>query len=190
MLVIEKSLTEWAKDSYYSFIITTDEGKFEIVFAGNLDLYWSYMYQGSLLDAPESKSFTITKENYYLFSLIDQLYEDIKNCNLFEVDEYDIARCKNIEEIENQYIEKVKLNNQFRKQQDIKPDRLFRNGTIEWHCDDFPYDESGIVKIEKEEDVFRLTFSKNKQFSHTAFLHIRLDLAIVEVDILHSIGFL
>ncbi|HOZ53931.1 MAG TPA: hypothetical protein PKY25_01175 [Bacilli bacterium] len=86
MLEIEKSKGERG----YSLIITTEDGSFKISFEGNLDLYWTNLYKGSLLDQPESKSFTITKENYYLYLLFERLYEDVKKCNIYKADKYDI----------------------------------------------------------------------------------------------------
>jgi hypothetical protein len=159
MLKIEKKKREQG----YCFIISTNDGKFEISFEGNLDLYWSNIYSGNLLEAPNSKSFTITKENYYLYSLFDELYENIKNCNVFTLNEIDISFCEDYEEIEAKRLKEESLNNDLKESEKYNPDRLFCDGIIEWHCDDFSYEESSIVKIKKEEDTYIVIFEKSKE---------------------------
>lgn len=155
-------ITKNKNDRGYNFIISTEEGKFEISFQGNLDLYWRNIYQGNVLEQPESKSFTITKENYYLFSLFKELYENIKNCNIFKVYEDDNSLCENDEEIELHHLKKIELNNELKSREDCNPERLFLNGIIEWHCDDFFYDKASILMIKKEEDTFIVKFEKSK----------------------------
>ena len=66
---------------YYTFKIQTDEGVFEISFQNNLDLYWRYINKKYILNEPEEKEFYITKENYFLYSLFEELYNNIKNNN-------------------------------------------------------------------------------------------------------------
>ena len=47
---------------YNEFLIETDEGKFRILFAGNLDLYWT-CYKSEDINN-DKQEFFITKENY------------------------------------------------------------------------------------------------------------------------------
>ncbi len=56
-------------DGYDRFKITTENGSFDIMFGGNLDLYWSYWPEEDFEDWPLSKTFTITKENYFLYAV-------------------------------------------------------------------------------------------------------------------------
>ena len=72
-------------NDYYYYIIKTNEGRFMISFEGNLDLYWTYIYEGNLLKEPESHDFKITKENYFLYNLNDNPFNKENN-----EDEYDI----------------------------------------------------------------------------------------------------
>jgi hypothetical protein len=157
-----QEITRKKTDHGYYFIISTDEGEFEISFAGNLDLYWRNIYCGNLLEESDSKVFTITKENYYLYSLFHELYENVKNCNVFTLDELDINFCESEEEIEVKKLEKEKRNNDLREAEKYNRERLFRNGIIEWHCDDFSYEDSSVVKIKKEEETFVVIFEKSK----------------------------
>ncbi|MDD3048693.1 MAG: hypothetical protein PHQ89_01715 [Bacilli bacterium] len=159
MLEITKKLAEHG----YYFIITTEEGSFEISYEGNLDLYWANKYSGSILDQPASKSFTITKENYYLYTLFNELYQNVKKCNVFTLEEIDIAFCADKEEINEKRLEKEKLNQRLKKGEEYNQERLFQNEVIEWRCDDFSYEEASILKIKKENNAFIVIFEKSKQ---------------------------
>lgn len=162
MLEIKKEKIEWAHAGYYQFVITTDEGSFAICFAGNLDLYWRYLYQKRIMEEPESKSFTITKENYYVYSLFERLYYDVKKCNIFELDDIEISCCEDEEEIESKRQEFKRWNNNCRRQEKHNPHRLFQNNAIEWHCDDYAYDDASVLKIKKRNETFIITIEKSK----------------------------
>lgn len=156
-------ITKQKDEHGYCFIISTNEGKFAISFAGNLDLYWSNIYCHNLLEEPNSKFFTITKENYFLYSLFEELYENIKNCNIFTFTEADALFCENDKEIRDRKLEIESLNNNLRKREEYNPNRLFKDGIIEWHCDDFAYEDASILKIKKEEDNFEVIFEKSRE---------------------------
>lgn len=91
MLEVEKSKN---MNNYDIFYITTNEGKFIITFEGNLDLYWVYTPNENILNAPNEKEFTITKENYFIYQLFDSLYHEIKN-NKNPYDKYNPERLVN-----------------------------------------------------------------------------------------------
>lgn len=132
-------LVKKKSDKYFYYYVQTDEGRFKISFEGNLDLYWTYIYEGNLLNGPESHTFKITKENYLFYSLIDELYNNIKNDNPFgkEDKEYDYDR--------------------------FNQNKLFEDETIKWHSDDCIYEESSILEIKKEKDDYKITFYKSKE---------------------------
>ena len=133
----------------YEFNFNLDEGIFTIIFAGNLDLYWDYK-SNNILEEKEKKTFLITKENYFLYSLFDKLYESVKN--------YDF-KDSFINENEG-WLETF--------QKDLKiidecnEERLFKDGVIDYHSDDYPYEEASRFEIEKLEDSYKLTFHKGK----------------------------
>ncbi|MDD3341697.1 MAG: hypothetical protein PHN72_05885 [Bacilli bacterium] len=139
MLKITKRQTE----SGYHFIIENCENAFVISFGGNGDLYWYQRCSNKSNDSKElsCKSFIIDKENYFLFSLVETLYNDVKDCKVFEMDE---------------------ANDQLKRHQEDNKERLFKEGTIEWHCDDSNYDEASVLKIEKKEEAFLITMEKSK----------------------------
>ena len=120
---------------YEQYYITTEEGTFEISFQGNLDLYWRYIYKGSILNCEDTHKFTISKENYFLYQLFEELYENIYNNTPFGDDQTYMS-----------------LNYP-----------LVTNGIIDWHSDDFNYDKASRLMIEKNGEDFGVTFQKSEE---------------------------
>ena len=144
-------IKKYKVDGYYWFDICTDEGIFKIQFCGNLDLYWGYKYRGSIKNIDSSKSFYITKENYFLYSLFDELYNDVKDYNIFVPNGViDEERCID----SNKRLMESDLGN---------PKKVFNDGKIDWHSDDFDYDMGSNFVIEKLDDCYKLTFNKSKE---------------------------
>ena len=124
-----------------TFYIKTEEGEFEISYQENLDLYWRYLYQGRILNFPDTHEFFITKENYFIYQLFDNLYNSIKEGNPFKGSL-----------IENAQINKRSL-----------ADPLFQNGVIDWHSDEAPYDDASRLLISKTLDTYKVTFVRSKE---------------------------
>lgn len=128
--------------NYYEFYIKTKEGTFVVTFQPNLDLYWNYIPNSSIQSSEVTHDFYITKENYFLYSLISELYESIENKTPY----------KNLQ-----------INPIEEKYHDINKYQLFKNDVIEWHSDDEPYEEGSILYIEKLPETYKITFSKSKE---------------------------
>lgn len=150
MKIEKSSLYRERNKGYYNFDIELEEGKFSITFAGNEDLYWNY--KASLIEIRklDRKTFTVNSSDYFLYSLINELYERIKN--------YDIYSGFDDEEITKEYKEELK--NRLMEKDEHNSERLFQNGVIDYHSDDYSYDESARLVIEKLMDSFRITFVK------------------------------
>lgn len=58
--------------------LSKDDKKLSFIYGGNLDLYWAINSRN------DDMSFEITKENYKVYSLFEQLYDDIENINFHE----------------------------------------------------------------------------------------------------------
>ena len=56
------------------------EKQFDISFGGNLDLYWTIHSKKE----SDHHDFTITKENYKVYRLFEELFDDIKNIKIFD----------------------------------------------------------------------------------------------------------
>ena len=133
MIIIRKE-ENWY--GYDNIIIDTDEGMFEMFYSGNDDLYWSLMYVGQRLDIPNSFNFNITKENEYLYNAFKRLYTSIKDNKPFSNSNLDDASRNMV----------------------VPDNKLFKYGKIEWHSDDFPYDEASILTISKKNDFYIVEF--------------------------------
>lgn len=127
------------------FTIETEDGKFKIFYGGNLDLYWAYHYFG---DHDKPHTFTITKENYFFYELIDTLYNNIKNNNI----------PKNQEEVEDDFFDDLDYSID-----DSTHKKLFINNIITWHSDDCLYEEASKLLIYKENEEYKITFCKSKE---------------------------
>lgn len=143
MTTIEKVETEKG----YNFYIKVDEGILVITFAGNLDLYWDFKCD-NLLDESDNKSFIIKKDNFFLYNLIDELYNSIKN--------YDFGNFfyKNDEEYKERFrkglIDRDKRNNE----------RLLKNDMVDYHSDDGEYDVVSSFQIKPLDEEYEITFNK------------------------------
>lgn len=132
MVEINKKKDE---NGYDNFRIRTDDESFDIIFGGNLDLYWAYWPKQNVKNWPVSKTFTITKENYFLYQKLDELYIRIK---------------------EKRPYPKIEI------EEDYTFEKLFQNGVIEWYSDDAPMEEASKVEIKKLEESYAITFYQGK----------------------------
>ena len=126
------------KDSQnYDIIdIITEEGFFTILFAGNLDLYFSYY--GKDFREKQYHSFVIDKDNYFLYKCFDNLYDAII--------------CE--QPFKNGFISF----NKYSLEHLYYP--LVKDGVIGWHSDDGLYDEAAVLFIEKLDESYKLTIKE------------------------------
>ena len=120
-------------------------------FGGNGDLYWSL----HLKKENSNNQFVITKENFGIYRLFEQLYEDIESINIWEEDDFPFYR--DAEEQRN-YQEREK--ERYRVFHAANYDELFneKEKTITWYSDETSHSVSNIVKIKKEQDRFKIEF--------------------------------
>ena len=126
---------------YNCYEIETNEGKFEINYQGNLDLYWKYPCKKENIQKETTKDFYITKEDYFIYTLFNDLYISIKENKPYYNYPYD-------NEDKNEIIEDI-----------IYP--LFKNNKIIFISDDGLIENGSRFIIEKiDEHTFKLTFKK------------------------------
>lgn len=136
------------QSSSYNFYFKEENKELGIIFGGNLDLYWNLIKKEKIDLKPSEifkynskevkETFIITKDNYFIYSLFEQLYNDIKECNIFNKDNY----------LGDEILYKERSNYK----------ELFDGTTIKWHSDEEPYEIADRVKIEKIEDTYVLEF--------------------------------
>ena len=136
------------------------EKQFDVSFGGNLDLYWTIRSKKE----NDCHEFIITKENYEVYRLFEELFDDIENINIYT--EPTIPFYLETEEEKQEYIKNQKDEIEYEK----KKYRVFNhsnynelfdkeNNTITWYSDETNHEVANILKIKKEKESFRLEFS-------------------------------
>ena len=136
------------------------EKQFDVSFGGNLDLYWTIRSKKE----NDCHEFIITKENYEVYRLFVELFDDIENIKLYT--EPTIPFYLETEEEKQEYIKNQKDEIEYEK----KKYRVFNhsnynelfdkeNNTITWYSDETNHEVANILKIKKEKESFRLEFS-------------------------------
>ena len=135
------------EDSESGLTISFEETdkKFIVLYAGNLDLYWVIRSKND----SDHHSFTITKENYAVYKLFEELFDDIENINIFG--EMLLQFYETEEEIEYQ-------KKSYREFNRSNYNELFNDNIITWYSDETNHEASNILKIKREKDSFELNF--------------------------------
>ena len=123
------------------FYITIDDKTFVISFEGNLDLYWSYQYEGSIMKAPDEVEFIIRHDDKAIYDIFDRLFKSIKRGDPFQNGSNDVNW----------------------KRQDKHA--LYKNNKVEFHSDEGDYDEVSYFTIEKFKNNYKLAFYKGKMMN-------------------------
>ena len=139
-------------EGYDRFKITTENGSFDIMFGGNLDLYWYYWPEENYKDWPLAKTFTISKENYFIYQKLDELYKNIKEQKPYQ----------SKDENSSIVFDSSKLINDSPKSQ-YSYKNLFQNDIIKWYSDDAPLEEASMLEIKSQEDKYIITFHQGKE---------------------------
>lgn len=151
MLTWNKRKTEFG----YTIDIYNSNKILTITFGGNLDLYWYLKSE----EKREVDTFEITKENYFLYFLFDILYNDIVNCNIFNVSSIEKIFVYSLKELENLYKSKEELNKKLLSSEEYK--KLYNGEYICWYSDDDSIEDANYVKIIKDDDKYILEFFSN-----------------------------
>ena len=77
--------------------------QFDVSFSGNGDLYWTIRSE----NVNDDNNFIITKENYEVYRLFEELFDDIENIKIFDDEEY-ITFYLKTEEEKQEYIKNQK----------------------------------------------------------------------------------
>lgn len=160
-------------------ILKDDNKSLAFRFCGNGDLYWVINSQEQPI--VHKLNFVITKENYELYKLFEQLFIDIKNSSVFDSFEmmpfYIQNSNYNCNTRDNEKNKLRKLMLDFMKYKELYN---LEENTITWHSDETAYEVSNVLKIIKEKDKFNLEFSiqkhrdeYDKDFNSPGYIQIR-----------------
>ena len=130
------------KNDYNSKDIDLIDGNktLNIMFGGTGDLYWIIKNKDVKKGTEYSyDNFTITKENYSLYALFEQVFEDIKNINIFDKDITDFPPYIETDEEKKEYLEEKELEKLNYKKFNVSYyNNLYNeeNNTITWVSDE------------------------------------------------------
>lgn len=150
------------QENEFGLIISFKEldKQFDVSFSGNGDLYWTICSE----NVNDDNNFIITKENYEVYRLFEELFDDIENIKIFDDEEYITFYLKTEEEkqeyIKNQKDEIEYEKNKYRLFNLSNHNELFdkENNTITWYSDETNHEVANILKIRKENESFELEF--------------------------------
>ena len=124
-----------------------------IIFEGNGDLYWNIRNKNYNQKGTYSYDyFDITKENYSLYLLFEQLLSDIKNINIFDEKENTNVSSAEANKEKKNYIKLIQCTSNYVELFDVT------SNTITWYSDENDYEVTNILKITKQDDIFKIEF--------------------------------
>jgi len=156
---------------FNDFYIEKEGKTLEILFGGNGDLYWiidNIKIKAKVikefkkhLESTYQEKFIITKENYFIYQLFEELINDIENSRIYlpVEDELKLKFDELYENTRESSKERCDILNQHYKKY-FRYKLLFENGVICWHSDEHIFEDADRVKIIKLEDNIILDFSR------------------------------
>ena len=144
-------------ENEFGLIISFQEldKQFDVSFDGNGDLYWKIHSKNT----NDDNNFIITKENYEVYRLFEELFDDIENIKIYT--EPTIPFYMETEEEKQDYINELEYEkNKYRLYNYSNYNELFdkENNTITWYSDETNHEVANILKIKKEKELFKLEF--------------------------------
>ena len=152
----------------YDISIKESETKsLALVWGGNGDLYWllDNLEDIDVKDDPMYDSFNITKENYALYSLFEELYDDLMQGRIYLPEQHMNTNVEDLTEEEKEEVERFnayEIEHAALENEDIKQSRRYQlltaDNVVTWYSDEEQRSHAEIVRISKQEDSILLEF--------------------------------
>ena len=152
----------------YDISIQENENKsLALVWGGNGDLYWilDNLEDIDVKDDPMYDSFCITKEDYALYSMFEELYDELIQGRIFIPEEHINTYVEDLtEEERDEVIEhnEREIKHARKENEDIKKSRRYQlltaDNVVTWYSDEEQRNHAEIVRISKQEDSILLEF--------------------------------
>ena len=152
-MIIEKKKNDY---NYYDISLNEGDKTLSFLFCGNGDLYWN-INNKNYKDDYKQDTFYITKENYDIYMLFNRLYDDIKNINIYNLNDIPFY-CNSQEE----YLDEINNEKRMCKESNVSNYNELYNEedkTITWYSDEVAHEVANYVTIKKEEDAFIISFN-------------------------------
>lgn len=152
----------------YDICIKESETKsLGLVWGGNGDLYWllDNLEDIDVKDDPMYDSFCITKEDYALYSMFEELYEDLMQGRIYLPEQHMNTNVEDLTEEEREEVERFnayEIEHAASENEDIKQSRRYQlltaDNVVTWYSDEEQRSHAEIVRISKQEDSILLEF--------------------------------
>lgn len=154
--MIETKRVKIDNNGWYNYFFQNGENELGILFGGNGDLYFN---SGFIHDREEA-TFIADKQNMFLYSLLEEMFEDYEKCDVFKVYETSLETPEELQE----KIERINNMNKKLKESSLYK-RVYQDNQITWVSDDSvstELEESNTVRIIKEDErfVFHFTYKE------------------------------
>lgn len=152
----------------YDICIKESETKsLGLVWGGNGDLYWllDNLEDIDVKDDPMYDSFCITKEDYAVYSLFEELYNDLMQGRIYLPEQHMNTNVEGLTEEEQEEVERFnayEIEHAASENEDIKQSRRYQlltaDNVVTWYSDEEQRSHAEIVRISKQEDSILLEF--------------------------------
>lgn len=148
------------------------EGKsLNILYGGNGDLYW--LLKTNKQEDTTYETFSVSKEDYEVYKLFDDLYHDIINTQVFKTSMAKVEEDEELtEEERNELIaqrnKEAEMCQRFNTSLKDQPQyqALVQDGIITWFSDETNVEEAEIFRISPQEDEYLIEFIRQNTKSN------------------------
>lgn len=153
--------------TYDICIKESDEKSLALVWGGNGDLYWLLddLKEIDVKDDPMYDSFCITKADYAIYKMFEELYDELMEGRIYFPEEHIDTYNEDLTEEEKAEVARYnayEIEHTKQENEDIKRDRRYQlltaDNVITWYSDEEHRDLAEIVRISKQEDSILLEF--------------------------------
>lgn len=138
-----------------------------LIWGGDGDLYW-LLDNMEVVDSEEDSMydfFCITKSDYVLYTLFEELYDDLMKGNVFLPSQHFNTNAPDLTEEEQKEVEEYNTKEKEKAaamnaelKEDKRYQRLTADNVITWYSDEEEKSNAEIVRISKQEDSILLEF--------------------------------
>ncbi len=147
-------VTRQKDNNIYKYYLQDGDDTLKIILTRVGDLYFALKSSGK-----REIDFNITKENMVIYQLFDELYNDIKNANIYKLSAIELANYS-VREIRRYESKKQEKNRLLKASKAYL--KLVNDNIITWISDDslsVNYNTADALRITKENDQFNLLFT-------------------------------
>lgn len=157
----------------YDICIKESEDKsLALIWGGNGDLYWllDNLEEMDVKEDPMYDTFCITKKDYAIYSMFEELYDDLMNGRIYLPEEHMNTHVEDLTEEEKEEVEKYnayEIEHAREENEDIKRSARYQlltaDNVVTWYSDEEERRIAEIVRISKQEDSILLEFIRQSK---------------------------